>query len=112
MQDSGTAACAARYRRCSLISAGPVAQLSPITSMPSGSSAVSAAPISEPSSIVPVVSMVTWAISMMSAPAWAAQAVIARRAPTIAALAWSRSWQVSTISASAPPRSRPAALAW
>ena len=31
--------------------------------MPSGSSAVSAAPISEPSSIVPVVSTVTWAMS-------------------------------------------------
>ena len=31
--------------------------------MPSGSSAVSAAPISEPSSIVPVVSTVTWTIS-------------------------------------------------
>ena len=80
--------------------------------MPSGSSAVSAAPISEPSSIAPVVSMVTWAISMMSAPDCAAAAAIARRAPMIAALAWSRSWQVSTISASAPPRSRPAALAW
>jgi hypothetical protein len=36
-----------------------VAQFSPITSMPSGSSAVSAAPISEPISIVPVVSTVT-----------------------------------------------------
>ena len=56
--DRGRAA--TRWRRCSLISAGPVAQLRPIRSMPSGSSAVSAAPISEPSSIVPVVSTVTW----------------------------------------------------
>ena len=76
--------------------------------MPSGSSAVSAAPISDPSSMAPVVSIVTWAISMMSAPA----ASMARRAPMIAALACSRSWQVSTISASVPPRSRPSALTW
>ena len=39
---------------------GPVAQLSPMKSMPSGSRAVSAAPISVPSSMVPVVSTVTW----------------------------------------------------
>src|ERR1700726_1693657 len=30
----------------------------------------------------------------------------------MAALAWSRSWQVSTISASAPPRSSASALSW
>ncbi len=76
--------------------------------MPSGSSADSAAPISVPSSIAPVVSMVTETISIMSPPA----AAIARFAPMTAALAWSRSWQVSTTSASAPPRSKPAALAW
>ena len=49
-----------RARRCSLISAGPVAQFRPIPSMPSGSSAVSAAVISEPTSMVPVSSTVTW----------------------------------------------------
>jgi hypothetical protein len=86
-----------------------VAQLSPIRLMPSGSRAVSAAPISLPSSIEPVVSMVTWAISGMSpAPA----AAIARRAPMIAAFACSRSWQVSTTMESTPPRSRPATLRW
>ena len=44
--------------------------------MPRGSSAVSAAPISEPSSMDPVVSIVTWAMSGTSASA----PVIARRA--------------------------------
>jgi hypothetical protein len=57
--ESGTLACSDSTRRCSLISAGPVAQFIPIRSMPSGSSAVSAAPISEPTSMVPVCSTVT-----------------------------------------------------
>ena len=76
--------------------------------MPSGSRAVRAAPISLPSSIAPVVSMVTWAMSGSSVPA----AVIARRAPMTAALAWSRSWLVSMMIASAPPLIRPAAPTW
>ena len=73
--------------------------------MPSGSSAVRAAPISLPSSMAPVVSMVTWAMS----GSWAPAAVIARRAPMIAALAWSRSWLVSMMIASVPPLISPAA---
>ncbi len=77
-------------------------------SMPSGSSAVSAAPISEPSSMVPVVSK---AIDTSSGT-WTPVASMARRAPTTAALVCSRSWVVSTIRASAPPPSRPSALAW
>ncbi len=76
--------------------------------MPSGSSAVSAAPISEPSSIVPVVSTVTEQISGRFTPA----AVMARREPIRAALTWSRSCMVSTTRASAPPAISPAALAW
>ena len=64
--DTGMRAWRDRWRRCSLISAGPVAQFRPIMSMPSGSTAVSAAPISLPSSIVPVVSTVTWAMTGMS----------------------------------------------
>ncbi len=76
--------------------------------MPSGSSAVSAAPISEPSSIVPVVSTVTWAISGTCRPA----AVIARRAPMIADFVCSRSCEVSTSTTSAPPASRPATSCW
>ena len=67
----------ASVRRCSLISAGPVAQFSPIMSTPSGASAVSAAPISEPSSMVPVVSTVTWAKIGSATPASAS----ARLAP-------------------------------
>jgi hypothetical protein len=67
-----------------------------------------AAPISLPSSIAPVVSIVTDAISATLAPASA----MARFTPMMAALACSRSWQVSTTIASTPPRSRPAALLW
>ena len=52
-------ACCERWRRCSVISAGPVAQFMPITSGRIASSAVSAAPISEPTSMRPVVSTVT-----------------------------------------------------
>ncbi|MQY11596.1 hypothetical protein SRB5_17150 [Streptomyces sp. RB5] len=98
----------ARYRRCSLISAGPVEQFSPIRSMPSGSRAVSAAPISEPSSIVPVVSNASEQISGTSEPS----ASIARRAPRSADFVCSRSCVVSTISASAPPSNRPSAFCW
>ena len=58
--------------------------------------------------MVPVVSIVTCAISTVSEPA----AAMARRAPMIAALVCSRSWQVSMMSASAPPRSSPAAFSW
>ena len=76
--------------------------------MPSGSSAVSAAAISLPSSMAPVVSIVTCAMTSASE----AMARTARLAPMMAALACSRSWQVSMISASAPPRSRASALAW
>ena len=108
MQVSGRSAYRARWRRCSLISAGPVAQFSPIPSMPSAAIEVSAAPISLPSSSVPVVSTVTWTISGSSTPA----AAIARLAPSTADLPWSRSWVVSTIRASAPPSMRPATSSW
>ena len=56
-------------------------------SMPSGSRAVSAAPISLPSSIMPVVSIVT--CTMISAPG--ATSAAARLAPMMAAFACSRS---------------------
>ncbi|MGX1311137.1 hypothetical protein RKD24_001256 [Streptomyces calvus] len=77
-------------------------------SMPRGSSAVSAAPISEPSSMVPVVSTVTDTISGTSNPAIS----MARRAAMTEALVCSRSCVVSTSSASAPPASRPSAFCW
>ena len=91
MTDTGMLACWDRYRRCSTISAGPVAQLSPIMSMPRGSNAVSAAPMSEPSSMVPVVSMVTWEMIGRRLPA----ADIPSWQPRTAALTWRRSWLVS-----------------
>ena len=99
--------CCDRYRRCSVISVGPVAQLSPMTSGRSASSAVSAAPISEPTSSRPVVSTVTCTMIGTSIPAVA----IARRAPMIAALHWRRSWTVSMRRTSMPPASSPATIA-
>ncbi len=69
------------------ISAGPVAQLSPMTSGRMGSSAVSAAPISVPGSMRPVSSMVTWTWMGTRRPA----STMARLAALMAALAWSRS---------------------
>jgi len=68
---------------CSIISCGPVAQLSPITSRSYAPSAVSAAPISLPSNMVPLLSMVTWAMRGRRRPA----AAMASWQPTIAALA-------------------------
>ncbi len=59
--DSGTGEDSLRLRSGSYISTGPVAQLRPSTSTPSGLSDVIAAPISVPGSIRPVSSMVTWA---------------------------------------------------
>jgi hypothetical protein len=65
--------------------------------------AVSAAAMSEPSSIWPVVSTVTWTTSGARRPARR----IPSKAPVTAALICRRSWHVSTISTSAPPSSRP-----
>ena len=70
----------------------------PIMSMPSGSRATRAAVISLPTSIVPVVSTVTETVIGRSTPARAQ----ARRAAMTAALAWSRSWQVSSWMPSMP----------
>ena len=72
-------------------------------SMPSGSSEVSAAPISVPSSMVPVVSTVTCTMSGRSRPASSR----ARFAPSVAALVCSRSCDVSINTASTPPAMRP-----
>ena len=105
---SGTGQCRASVRRCSLISAGPVAQLSPTRSTPSGTRLVTAASVSVPSSIVPCSSMVTWAMTAARSPV----AASARLAPTTAAFVCSRSWLVSTSSASAPPTSRPSQHSW
>ena len=93
--------CCERWRRCSLISYGPVAQLMPMTSTPSGSMAASAAPISVPGSIRPVTSMVTCAWMGRSTPA----AAMALRLPITAALRPRRSNWVSTSSTSTPPPS-------
>jgi hypothetical protein len=59
--ESGIGAVSLSCRSGSYISTGPVAQLSPMRSMPSALSDVMAAPISVPGSMRPVISMVTWA---------------------------------------------------
>ncbi len=56
--------------------------------------------------MVPVVSTVTCTINGRSTPASASASLL----PRMAALVWSRSWLVSTSSASAPPAIRPAAF--
>ena len=94
-----------RWRRCSLISDGPVAQLRPMTSGCSGSTAASAAPISVPGSMRPVSSIVTWPWIGTSRPA----AAMARRQPITAAFRPSRSNWVSMRSRSTPPSSSPRA---
>jgi hypothetical protein len=89
---------------CSLISCGPVAQLSPITSTSGKASiAVTAAAMSVPISIVPVVSMVTWHISGTRRPV----ASKACRAAWMAILVCRMSWQVSISRTSAPPSISP-----
>ena len=87
MTDIPTLAPLLKTLRCSLISAGPVAQFNPIKSMPIGSNAFKAAPISDPINMVPVVSTVTWAIRTISF----LDRAIASRAPFTAALACSKS---------------------
>ena len=66
----------------------------------------SAAPISLPTSIRPVVSIVTWTCS----GTWRPAAFIARRQPIIAAFTWSRSMQVSMRNRSTPPSRSAASL--
>ena len=97
-----------RYLRCSLISAGPVAQFNPITSTPRASRVERAAPISEPSSMVPVVSTVTLTRIGRSTPSLTR----ARFVAITAALACRRSWQVSICTASMPPAIMASTWAW
>ena len=64
-----------------------------------------AAAMSVPTSMVPVVSIVTWTMSGSSRP----RRTKAWRQPLTAALICSGSWQVSISSASAPPAISPSA---
>jgi hypothetical protein len=102
-QEIGMGALSLNWRSGSYISTGPVAQLRPMTSMPSVLSAVMAAPISVPGNMRPVISMVTWAWIGTMRP-WR---TIARWHAAIAALPESRSNMVSTSSRSTPPSSSP-----
>ena len=107
MQVTAIRALRDRWRRCSLISVGPVAQFRPIASMPSGSSAVSAAPISraEEHGAGGLDGDLDHdrAATRPPRPARAWQ-------PTTAALACRRSCEVSMRNASAPPVDQPAGL--
>ena len=77
----------------------------PMTSGFIASRAVRAAPISEPTSMRPVVSTVTCTMIGIVRPS----AAIARRQAFIAALPWSRSITVSMRNTSVPPASKPRA---
>ena len=84
----GSGECWLRWRRCSCISAGPVAQLMPMhVGAHRRARATSAAPISVPTSIRPVVSIVT----CTCIGTWRPRSCIARRQAIIAALTCSRS---------------------
>ncbi len=71
--------------------------------MPSISTLVSTAAISEPNSSVPVLSTV----ACTHIGTWRPNSAMAALAALIAVLIWPRSWQVSMRMASAPPRMRP-----
>ncbi len=101
----GTRLAPERCRRASLISTGPVAQLSPTTSTCMASSTVNAALISVPGSIRPVSSIVTCACN----GTMRSRATMARRAPLMAAFTDNMSNCVSMSSRSTPPSSRPSA---
>ena len=75
--------------------------------MPRGSTLVSTAEMSEPTSRVPVVSTVAWTQS----GTLHRLAAMASRAARTATLIWPRSWQVSMRMASAPPSSSPSICA-
>ena len=90
---------------CSFICSGPVAQLSPRMSIGNGSRIDTTAAMSVPTSIVPVVSMVTDTISARRSP----EASNASSMPCSAALICSTSWQVSTMNRSTSPAINPSA---
>ena len=90
-------------RTCSAISCGPVAQFSPMSGTSSAWTTAAAAPMSGPTSRVPVVSTVTWTKIGVSVPA-SARAILTA---FTAALMNSVSWLVSVRIASAPPARRP-----
>ena len=93
---------------CSAISVGPVAQLKPRLAIGNGRSAFTTAAMSEPRSMVPVVSMVTLARTGMSSCVFPAAPMASRHAFT-AHFTCRRSCAVSTIRQSAPPSIRPRA---
>ena len=93
---------------CSAISRGPVAQFIPSAASGNADSAAMTAGISVPTSIVPVVSIVTCAMSGTLRPS----SCIASSIAWIAILHWRMSWQVSTRIRSAPPSRRPRPCSW
>ena len=97
-----------RWRTCSTIRSGPVAQLRPTTSTGSDSSTTSAAAVSVPTSIVPVVSTVICTRS----GTWTPRSCIARLAASTAHLTCRMSWQVSIRTPSTPPSISPAICVW
>ena len=96
------------YAMCSAISTGPVAQLRPSEAIGNGLSALTTAAMSEPSSIVPVVSMVTLEKIARSSGVRPASLSASMQA-LIAIFCCSRSCEVSIMKPSMPPAIRPRA---
>src|SRR5919201_1054830 len=100
-QESGSGTCSASARRGSPTSRGPVEQFSPRTSAPQAAIIAAADNGSVPSSMRPDGSSVICAISGTLRPV----SSIARRAPKICERSSRRSWAVSAMMQSTPPRS-------
>ena len=92
-----------KYLICSFICSGPVAQFSPRISILNGSSIVNAEAMSDPTSIVPVVSIVIDTIIGISKFLLLSTSFDANKADLIC----NTSWQVSIKRRSTPPSIRP-----
>ena len=77
---NGRFQCFAKYATCSAISVGPVAQFKPRLAIGNGRRALTTAAMSEPSSMVPVVSMVTLASTGISSCVFPAAPIASRHA--------------------------------
>ena len=106
--ENGRFQCLAMCARCGVISVGPVAQFKPSEAIGNGRSAFTTALMSEPKSIVPVVSIVTETRIGISRTVFPAASSASKHAVT-AHLICKRSWQVSIMKQSAPPSIKPRA---
>ena len=106
--ENGRFQCLAMCARCGVISVGPVAQFNPSEAIGKGRRALTTALISDPKSIVPVVSIVTETRIGISRTVFPAASSASKHAVT-AHLICKRSWHVSIMKQSAPPSIKPRA---